>query len=80
MAVLADLKHLLIEAKQKLPPFLASVQTEHDQLNEDLGELFNGLLYFSHSLKHLKTLEAASLPGSWFAFSPSLFLYLFLLL
>ena len=37
MAVLADLKHLLIEAKQKLPPFLASVQTEHDQLNEDLA-------------------------------------------
>jgi len=37
MAVLADLKHLLIEAKQKLPPFLASIQTEADQLNEDLG-------------------------------------------
>lgn len=37
VAVLADLKHLLIEAKQKLPPFLASIQTENDQLNEDLG-------------------------------------------
>ena len=24
-AVLADLKHLLLEAKQKLPPFLASL-------------------------------------------------------
>ena len=41
MAVLADLKHLLIEAKQKLPPFLASIQTEADQLNEDLGKTTN---------------------------------------
>merc|ERR1719228_1369701 len=28
MAVLADLKHLLLEAKQKVPPFLASMETE----------------------------------------------------
>merc|ERR1719154_653718 len=34
MAVLADLKHLLLEAKQKVPPFLASLETETDQLNE----------------------------------------------
>ena len=26
--VLADLKHLLLEAKQKIPPFLASIETE----------------------------------------------------
>ena len=26
--VLADLKHLLLEAKQKIPPFLASIVTE----------------------------------------------------
>jgi len=32
MAVLADLKHLLLEAKQKVPPFLASMETETDQL------------------------------------------------
>jgi len=32
MAVLADLKHLLLEAKQKIPPFLASLETETDQL------------------------------------------------
>ena len=30
-AVLADLKYLLLEAKQKLPPFLASLETEYDQ-------------------------------------------------
>jgi len=36
-AVLADLKHLLIEAKQKVPPFLASIITEADQLNEGMG-------------------------------------------
>jgi len=36
-AVLADLKHLLIEAKQKVPPFLASIVTEADQLNDQLG-------------------------------------------
>ena len=35
---MADLKHLLIEAKQKVPPFLASIHTEADQLNEDLGK------------------------------------------
>merc|ERR1711892_111047 len=34
MAVLADLKHLLLEAKQKVPPFLASMETETDQLAE----------------------------------------------
>ncbi|XP_023336483.1 ATP-dependent RNA helicase abstrakt-like [Eurytemora carolleeae] len=37
-AVLSDLKHLLIEAKQKLPPFLASIQTEADVMNEYMGD------------------------------------------
>ena len=39
-AVLADLKHLLLEAKQKLPPFLAGLETEHDQFagNSEMGE------------------------------------------
>merc|ERR1712062_573656 len=34
--VLADLKHLLLEAKQKIPPFLASIVTEAEVLG-DLG-------------------------------------------
>eukprot|EP00095_Tigriopus_kingsejongensis_P011305 snap_masked-scaffold14_size734282-processed-gene-6.7 protein:Tk11305 transcript:snap_masked-scaffold14_size734282-processed-gene-6.7-mRNA-1 annotation:"atp-dependent rna helicase abstrakt-like" len=29
--VLLDLKHLLIEAKQKVPPFLATLQSEHER-------------------------------------------------
>ena len=39
-AVLADLKHLLLEAKQKLPPFLAGLETEHDQFagNSEIGD------------------------------------------
>ena len=37
-AVLSDLKHLLVEAKQRVPPFLAAIQTEADQLNEDMGK------------------------------------------
>jgi len=60
VAVLADLKHLLIEAKQKLPPFLASVQTEHDQLNEDLGSA--GCSYcggLGHRITACPKLEAA---------------------
>ena len=38
-AVLADLKHLLLEAKQKRPPFLASLETEYDQFtgNSEIG-------------------------------------------
>ena len=39
-AVLSDLKHLLIEAKQKMPPFLASIQTEADVMNEYMGIIF----------------------------------------
>lgn len=40
VAVLADLKHLLLEAKQKLPPFLASLETEYDHLaeNSEVGD------------------------------------------
>ena len=30
LAVLADLKHLLLEAKQKVPPFLAGLECETD--------------------------------------------------
>lgn len=29
--VLLDLKHLLIEAKQKVPPFLATLESEHEK-------------------------------------------------
>ena len=30
-SLLLDLKHLLIEAKQKVPPFLAALQSENEQ-------------------------------------------------
>lgn len=35
-SVLLDLKHLLIEAKQKVPPFLAQLQSENEKYL-DLG-------------------------------------------
>lgn len=35
-SVLLDLKHLLIEAKQKVPPFLAALQSENEKYL-DLG-------------------------------------------
>merc|ERR1712029_461964 len=39
-AVLADLKHLLMEANQKVPPFLAALQSDQDQFlraGDDVG-------------------------------------------
>jgi len=35
--VLADLKHLLLEAQQKIPPFLASIETEAEVLGDLAG-------------------------------------------
>lgn len=35
--VLADLKHLLLEANQKIPPFLASIETEAEVLGDLAG-------------------------------------------
>ncbi len=37
-AVLLDLKHLLIEAKQKVPPFLATLESEHEKFLAVGGE------------------------------------------
>ena len=46
-SVLLDLKHLLIEAKQKLPPFLAAMESENEKFREIEGEIedFYILLY-----------------------------------
>ena len=39
--VLMDLKHLLIEAKQQVPPFLATLETEEENfLNLQAGKFF----------------------------------------
>lgn len=38
-SVLLDLKHLLIEAKQKVPPFLASMQSESEKFLDIGGEV-----------------------------------------
>ena len=37
-SVLVDLKHLLIEAKQNLPPFLAALETESINMLESGGK------------------------------------------
>lgn len=39
-SVLLDLKHLLIEAKQKVPPFLASMQSESEKFLDIGGTSF----------------------------------------
>ncbi|XP_053208812.1 ATP-dependent RNA helicase abstrakt-like [Panonychus citri] len=58
-SVLLDLKHLLIEAKQKLPPFLIALQSEHEQfLNLGDGK---GCTYcggFGHRIINCPKLEA----------------------
>ncbi|KAK2158390.1 hypothetical protein LSH36_171g03038 [Paralvinella palmiformis] len=38
-SLLLDLKHLLIEAKQKVPPFLAALQSENEQYLDMGGEI-----------------------------------------
>lgn len=53
-SVLLDLKHLLIEAKQKVPPFLAELQSENEKYL-DLGG--RTMLYFAvgiYSTLHLE--------------------------
>lgn len=42
-SVLLDLKHLLMEAKQKVPPFLAELQSENEKYL-DLGGKFYDFL------------------------------------
>ena len=59
--VLADLKHLLLEAKQKIPPFLASIVTEAE-VSFNLPSSPYSLL-FSH--RFLETLAAAHIVVGW---------------
>lgn len=54
--VLADLKHLLIEAKQKVPPFLASIETESDLNGPGEGCAYCGGL--GHRITACPKLEA----------------------
>jgi hypothetical protein len=51
--VLLDLKHLLIEAKQKVPLFLAAMQSENEKyldlggkLGNDITKQFDSTVYF----------------------------------
>ena len=59
-AVLLDLKHLLMEAKQKIPPFLATMENEEEQyLNigkDDAGCSYCGGL--GHRITACPKLEA----------------------
>ena len=62
-AVLLDLKHLLIEAKQKVPPFLATLETEEEQFlnlgsSEDAGCSYCGGL--GHRITACPKLEAVN--------------------
>ena len=59
--VLADLKHLLLEAKQKIPPFLASIVTEAEVTFN--FPPFPYSLLFSH--RFLETLAAALIVVGW---------------
>ena len=59
--VLADLKHLLLEAKQKIPPFLASIVTEAEVSFNFPPSPYS--LLFSH--RFLETLEAAHIVAGW---------------
>lgn len=58
-AVLLDLKHLLIEAKQRVPPFLAALQSEQEEylkVGEDVGCSYCGGL--GHRITNCPKLEA----------------------
>lgn len=59
--VLADLKHLLLEAKQKIPPFLASIVTEAEVTFNFPPSPYS--LLFSH--RFLETLAAAHIAVGW---------------
>lgn len=47
-----DLKHLLIEAKQKVPPFLAQLQSENEKYL-DLGGKYS-TIHFYENINYLK--------------------------
>lgn len=58
-AVLLDLKHLLIEAKQKVPPFLATLESEQErylEVGDDRGCAYCGGL--GHRITNCPKLEA----------------------
>ena len=59
--VLADLKHLLLEAKQKIPPFLASIVTEAEVTFNFPPSSYS--LLFSHRFS--ETLAAAHIVVGW---------------
>ena len=46
-SVLLDLKHLLIEAKQKVPPFLAALESENEKYLK-----MGGKMLILHSFTH----------------------------
>ena len=60
-SVLLDLKHLLLEAKQKVPPVLAALQADADQLIDIGGVLLtSGLwLHLDNSLKLSSAFKSA---------------------
>ena len=60
-AVLLDLKHLLMEAKQRVPPFLAALQSEQEQylkVGDDVGCSYCGGL--GHRITNCPKLEAVN--------------------
>jgi len=60
-AVLLDLKHLLMEANQKVPPFLAALQSDQDQFlraGDDVGCSYCGGL--GHRITNCPKLEAVN--------------------
>lgn len=44
-SVLLDLKHLLMEAKQKVPPFLAALQSENEKYLDVGGKIVFFVLF-----------------------------------
>jgi hypothetical protein len=49
-SILLDLKHLLIEAKQKVPPFLANLVSENEQYLNIGGKFELEILFLLHAL------------------------------
>lgn len=50
-SVLLDLKHLLLEAKQKIPPVLAALQADNEEYLELGGKIIKKAKTLSLSLK-----------------------------
>lgn len=56
-SVLLDLKHLLMEAKQKVPPFLAALQSENEKYLDVGGKLIFIICESLHFILALKKLH-----------------------